>query len=86
MSDRFHLAVPVQPTDHVRGPHTARVTVVEYGDFECPFCRKTASDFAPVLGEFKGKYRFIRKEMPLTRIHPHALTAAKAECCAPTMG
>ena len=63
-----------------------QVTIVDFVDFECPYCRQTAADLAPTLDKYKGKFRLVRKEMPLKRIHPHALAAARAECCAEDMG
>ncbi len=63
-----------------------QVTVVDFVDFECPFCRQTNLDFAPTLAQYRGKYRLVRKQVPLSQIHPHALSAARAECCAEAMG
>jgi uncharacterized membrane protein/protein-disulfide isomerase len=63
-----------------------QITVVDFVDFECPYCRQTATDFAPTLEKYRGKYRLVRKQMPLTNMHPHAATAARAACCADTMG
>jgi protein-disulfide isomerase len=65
-------------------PH-GQVTIVDFVDFECPYCRQTAADFAPTLAKYRGKFRFVRKEMPLT-MHTHALAAAHAEWCAESMG
>lgn len=78
--------VPALIAEEMKKTPHGEVTIVDFVDFECPFCRKTAADLDPILQEYKGKYRLVRKEMPLTRIHPHALTAAKAECCAESMG
>ena len=63
-----------------------QVTIVDFVDFECPFCRQTAVDFDPVLAKYPGRYRLVRKQMPLTRMHPHAATAARAACCGETFG
>jgi len=60
------------------------VTIVDFVDFECPFCRQTAIDFEPALQKYAGRYRLVRKQMPLTRIHPHAAVAARAACCGET--
>jgi protein-disulfide isomerase len=58
------------------------VTIVEFVDFECPFCERTHFALAPVLAEHPGKIRVVRKQVPLVRLHPHALTAARAYLCA----
>jgi uncharacterized membrane protein/protein-disulfide isomerase len=63
-----------------------QVTVIDFVDFECPFCRLTNEDFAPLLAEKKDRLRVVRKQVPLTRIHPHALDAARAACCGEAMG
>lgn len=58
------------------------VTIVEFVDFECPFCERTHFALAPVLAEHPGRIRVVRKQVPLVRIHPHALTAARTYVCA----
>jgi uncharacterized membrane protein/predicted DsbA family dithiol-disulfide isomerase len=63
-----------------------QVTIVDFVDFECPYCRQTAADLEPTLQKYRGKFRLVRKQMPLTRIHPHAATAARAACCGETFG
>ena len=63
-----------------------QVTVVDFIDFECPYCRQTAADFEPTLEKYRGKVRLVRKQVPLVNKHPHALTAAHAACCAESMG
>ncbi|MFD7441683.1 Na+/H+ antiporter NhaA [Streptomyces sp. NPDC059909] len=72
------LAAPVDPErDHVRGPRDAPVTVVEYGDFECPYCGKAE----PVVRELlagDGDLRYVWRHLPLTDVHPHAQFAAEA--------
>jgi protein-disulfide isomerase len=60
--------------------------VVDFVDFECPFCRMTQASFDPALDAEKGHVRLVRKMVPLTRIHPHALAAARAECCGELLG
>ena len=62
------------------------VTVVDFADFECPFCRMAHAELASVVAKHKDKVRVIRKNVPLTRIHPHALEAARAACCGDQMG
>lgn len=62
-----------------------RVLVVDFIDFECPFCRMTHKAFAPLLHAHAGEVRVVRKNVPL-RMHPHAMDAAKAACCAEQLG
>ncbi|HEX7600634.1 MAG TPA: thioredoxin domain-containing protein [Polyangiaceae bacterium] len=63
-----------------------QVTVVDFADFECPFCRQTHEDFQPILAKYQGRLRIVRKQVPLDHIHPHAMTAARAACCGEQMG
>ncbi len=72
------LGVPVGPgRDHVRGPHEAPVTVVEYGDYECPFCGQAEPVVRELLADF-GDVRYVWRHLPLTDVHPHAQLAAEA--------
>jgi protein-disulfide isomerase len=75
---RFELAVPVAAIDHVLGPADARVTIVEYGDFECPICKQAAPAVKLALNRFAGRMRFAFRHFPLEEVHPHALLAAEA--------
>jgi Na+/H+ antiporter NhaA len=71
------LAVPVDPErDHVRGPDQAPVTLVEYGDFECPYCGQAEPVVRELLADY-GDLRYIWRHLPLTDVHPHALLAAE---------
>jgi protein-disulfide isomerase/uncharacterized membrane protein len=63
-----------------------KVTIVDFVDYECPFCRQMQAKLAPQVEAEKDKVRVVRKLVPLTRIHPHALAAAKASCCADALG
>jgi predicted DsbA family dithiol-disulfide isomerase/uncharacterized membrane protein len=63
-----------------------KITIVDFIDFECPYCRQTADDFQPSLDKYRGRFRLVRKQMPLTRIHPHAADAARAAVCGETLG
>jgi protein-disulfide isomerase len=82
----FELAVPVSPTDHVIGPAAAAVTVVEYGDFECPNCKQAAPAVKLLLTRFAGRVRFAYRHFPLEGVHPHALHAALAAEAAGAQG
>jgi Na+/H+ antiporter NhaA len=72
------LAVPVDDKrDHVRGPEKAPVTVVEYGDFECPYCGLAEPAVRELLRDF-GDVRYVWRHLPLNDVHPHAQAAAEA--------
>jgi protein-disulfide isomerase len=80
------LAVAPEPTDHSLGSEHARVTVVEYGDFECPSCKVAAATPTLLLERFPNKVRFIFRNFPLVEAHPHALLAAEAAEAAAAQG
>ncbi len=85
-SMRAKLAVPVGPQDHARGPETAPVTLVEYGDFECPHCgaaHVTIKNIRRLMGQ---RLRFVFRHFPLTQIHPMAEPAAEAAEAAGAQG
>src|SRR3954468_18028705 len=88
MSQRtdFHLTLPVNAADHTLGPDHAPVTVVEYGDFECPNCRQAAPAAKLLLEHFQGRVRFVWRHFPLEEVHPHALGAAMAAEAAAAQG
>ena len=80
------LAEPVDPDrDHVRGPMDAPVTIVEYGDFECPFCGQAESVVRELLADF-GDVRYVWRHLPLNDVHPHAQLAAEASEAAAMQG
>lgn len=64
---------------------SGKVTVVDFVDFECPFCRMTHTELKPLLDERKAKVRVVRKHVPL-RMHPHAVDAARTACCGAAQG
>ena len=74
----FQLTPGVQSFDHTRGPPHAAVTVVEYGDFECPNCKQAAPAVKLLLERFEEKVRYVWRHFPLTEVHPHALMSAQA--------
>ncbi len=72
------LATDVDPErDHIRGPRDAAVTVVEYGDFECPYCGQAEPVMRELLGDFTD-ISYIWRHLPLTDVHRHAQLAAEA--------
>jgi len=80
------LAVPVEPTDHMQGSEHARVTLVEYGDFECPSCKVATTTPTLLLERFPNRIRFVFRHFPLQEAHPHALMAAEASEAAAAQG
>ncbi len=80
------LVVPVDPArDHVRGPVKAPVTIVEYGDFECPYCGQAEAVVRELLRDF-GDLRYVWRHLPLNDVHPHAQLAAEAAEAAARQG
>jgi Na+/H+ antiporter NhaA len=80
------LAVPVDPErDHIRGPSEAPVTLIEYGDFECPYCGQAEPVVRELLADF-GDVRYVWRHLPLTDVHPHAQLAADASEAAAAQG
>jgi Na+/H+ antiporter NhaA len=80
------LAVPVDPErDHVRGPADAAVTLLEYGDLECPFCGQAEGVIRELLSDF-GDLRYVWRHLPLNDVHPHAQLAAEAAEAAAAQG
>jgi Na+/H+ antiporter NhaA len=80
------LAVPVDPArDHIRGPEQAPVTVVEYGDFECPYCGQAEPMVRELLADF-GDVRYVFRHLPLNDVHPHAQLASEGAEAAARQG
>jgi protein-disulfide isomerase len=73
-------------TDHIRGAHDAAVTIVEYGDFECPNCKQAAPAAALLLKRFAGRICLVYRHFPLAEVHPHALIAAESSEAAGAQG
>ena len=71
------LRTPLGDHDHVLGPPDAPVTLVEYGDYECPHCGRAHPIVASVLRQLGRQVRFAYRDFPLTEIHPHAQHAAE---------
>ena len=72
------LVVPVDPgRDHIRGPEESLVTLVEYGDFECPYCGMAEPAVRELLRDY-GEVRYVWRHLPLTDVHPDAQLAAEA--------
>lgn len=72
--------------DHIRGNKDAKVTLVEYSDFECPFCKQFHPIVQSVLKEYGDKIRWVYRQFPLESIHPNARKEAEASECAAEQG
>jgi Na+/H+ antiporter NhaA len=80
------LAAPVDPDrDHIRGPEESMVTMVEYGDFECPYCGMAEPVVRELLRDY-GEIRYVWRHLPLTDVHPNAQMAAEAAEAAARQG
>ncbi|OGF20197.1 hypothetical protein A3I35_01125 [Candidatus Falkowbacteria bacterium RIFCSPLOWO2_02_FULL_45_15] len=80
-------SVPAITTDdNVRGNQNAAVTIVEYSDFECPFCLRFQSTMEQIYNEYKSKALFVYRHFPLSSLHPEAQKAAEASECAAEQG
>jgi protein-disulfide isomerase len=81
------LAVPVDPArDHVQGPADAAVTLVEYGDYECPYCGAAYPIVKEVQQRMGDRLQFVFRNFPITTSHPHAEQAAEAAEAAASQG
>jgi protein-disulfide isomerase len=71
------LSTPVTDEDHIRGRHDAPVTLVEYGDYQCPYCGAAHPVLQQVLNERPDRVRMVYRHFPLSNVHPHAEFAAQ---------
>ena len=80
------LAAPVTAEDHVQGPADAAITLVQYGDFECPYTRMSLNSVHRLQRDYADRLRFVFRHFPLEEIHPHARAAATAAEAAEAQG
>ena len=76
--EKVDLAIPVSEHDHMRGPMDAPVTLVEYGDYQCPYCGKAHPIIEEIRRRMGDDLLFVFRNFPLTQIHPNAEHAAEA--------
>src|SRR5437588_11153203 len=85
--DSPRLVVPVDPSrDHIQGDPKALLTLVEYGDYQCPFCGAAYPEVKKVQKELGSKLRFIFRNFPLTNVHEFARVAAETTEAASAQG
>ncbi len=85
--DLLDLSEDVDPErDHIRGPHDAPVTLVEYGDYECPYCGRAEPVIRELLDNFGDDLRYVWRHLPLSDVHPDAQNAAEASEAAAAQG
>jgi protein-disulfide isomerase len=82
---RLRLPVSIK-RDHIQGKSSAHVTLIEYGDYECPYCGQAYQIVKEIQKRLKGRLRFVFRNFPLTQIHPHAQQAAEAAEAAASQG
>ncbi len=76
----------VGSSDHVKGAKNAKVTLIEYSDFECPFCKRFSPALTQALKDFPNDVRLAYRHFPLRSLHPNAQKAAEASECAAKIG
>jgi protein-disulfide isomerase len=84
MLEPFRIAVDA--VGPAKGPESAPVTVVEFSDFQCPYCKQVVPTIEQALERYDGKVRVVFRQYPLTSIHPQAFKAAEASLCAADQG
>jgi len=80
------LALPVAHRDHIQGPLDAPVTLMEYGDFECPYCGQAYPVLKAIQRKLGDRLCFVFRNFPLANMHPHAERAAEAAEAAGAQG
>jgi len=86
MEERSVLSIPVTKNDHFQGPFDAPVTLVEYGDYECPHCGRAYPIVKEVQKKMGARLRFVFRNFPLTNAHPNAELAAESAEAAGSQG
>lgn len=82
----YSKLTPVSEQDHVRGNFAAPITIIEFSDFQCPFCKRFHPVAKRILEEYPDQVRWVYRHFPLDSIHPYARAAAEASECAAEQG
>ena len=82
----IQLTQPVSERDHIRGQHGAEVSLVEYGEFECPYCRAAEPIVAGLIDALGDRLSVTFRHFPLSQVHPHARHAAEVAEAAASQG
>src|SRR6266699_7309758 len=82
----IRLTEPISERDHIRGPQSAEVSLVEYGDFECPYCRAAEPIVAGLIDALGDHLSVTFRHFPLSQVHPHARHAAEVAEAAAAQG
>jgi protein-disulfide isomerase len=86
MNEPTPLTPPVSERDHAQGPANAPITLVEYGDYQCPYCGEAHPVVKQLQKAFAKRLRFVFRNFPLTEAHPYALIAAETAEAAALQG
>lgn len=84
--DRSRYIRPVDETDHIRGNPEAAITLVEFSDFQCPYCNMIHATLDRIIKESNGGVRWVYRHFPLTEIHSEAFASAVASECVGELG
>lgn len=79
-------SIRIEEHDHLRGTRDARVTLVEYGDFQCPYCARAHGALTELMEQHEGRVALVYRHLPLSDLHPFAMPAAEAAEAAGAQG
>ena len=85
-ADSFSQVPAVTDDDHIRGDKNSKITMIEYSDFQCPFCQRHLPTLNQILSDYQGQVRLVYRHFPLNSIHAQAQKAAEASECASEQG
>lgn len=78
--------IAVNEDDHLRGNPEANIVIVEYSDYECPFCTRFHTDMKEILADYEGEVAWVYRHFPLIQLHPNAIMVSNAAECAAEIG